>query len=1108
MINPRTVEQVKDLPIKDVLEAYGLQFKRVGSAYKCCCPLHGERTPSFTVSPSRNAWKCFGCNKGGSIIDFVMEKENMTFYEAVEAIAKGNGIEIKYDRRELTEEQQNEARLAESMRITVAKIQEFFIAQFYADNPEAEIARQYAFNRWGEDFCKEAGIGYAPKDSKIFLAFIKSACLDLDTVKALGYVGTNEEHGNQYAMFRERVTIPVSDRYGRIVAFTARYVGTGKASKYMNSKTSLIYKKDALLFGIDAAAKQARSTNYFIIVEGAPDVLRLQSIGLTQAVAPLGTALTAKHLDTLRPICSVIRFIPDSDPPKGSLYGVGVDTVMKNGRMALEKGFEVSVREIPRTKEDDENEIKYDPDSYITSTEIYSDLDDVPFVVWYAKKRFGTADSQNLQMEVVQEVASLLIYISDELTREMCIDQLCRIFGKKKMWQDAMRRAGRKVREEANSSDSLDGFSQREISLLRSLGIIIKDGCYQSPDKDGNLSRWSNFIFRPVLHIKDPAKSTRILEIVNQDGDKDVIELSSSDFVALRSFRTKLIDKGNFVWRSEESSSLIAIQEYIFGITATATKIDTMGWEEKGNFFAFSNGIFADGHFYKADSLGTVNYGTHRYFLPALSELYRDNKADYSFERMFRHDSDGGTSLYDFASQLALVYGDGGKIGLIWTISAMFRDIIFSQLRCFPMLNLFGRKGSGKTELAIALASFFYVLKKTPSSCTNTTIPTIAYMLSHAVNAVVILDEFTNDLKTERIDILKGIWGGTSQSKMNTDDKRPMTIPVLSGVILGGQYKPEDEAIFSRCLHLQYNKTVFDAEEQRNFDALLDMVLRGNSHLLIEILNHRRIIERGFESAYQLTINDINTKAKKLQIEARIQKNWAIPLAVFRLLEPHINLPFTFAEIFDIFLRAMKFQNDQATTTSETAEFWQFLDSLHTSGKVREKCHYVIKTLTSFKPLGDDETRRFTEPKRVIFLNFPAIRSLLEQRYSKPKSGNTLNVATLESYLKSLPQYLGRKQQRFSFIRQNGELDEEYRTENGQQRKYINGNSPKAMCFDYDHLKEMLDLNLETFRLTEAEAIAADVDYSEPEDDLPKQTSSTMAPPPTLFQSDEEDTPF
>lgn len=451
----------------------------------------------------------------------------------------------------------------------------------------------------------------------------------------------------------------------------------------------------------------------------------------------------------------------------------------------------------------------------------------------------------------------------------------------------------------------------------------------------------------------------------------------------------------------------------------------------------------------------------------------------YSFERLFQCQPQGLTSLHDFVGQLVKVFGSGGMVGFAWTLAAIFRDIIFAKQAHFPVLNLFGRKGSGKTELARALSSMFYKLPATPTSCANTTIPVMGYNLSHVRNSIIILDEFTNDIDGKRIDLLKGLWGGTARSKM--EDDKPITVPVTSGVILAGQYKPEDEAIFSRCIHLMYSQTSFSREEKQNFKTLSDMVRQGNTHLLLSLLELRDIFERGFFQAFDITQNDVLIKLDKELVEDRLLNNWIVALAAFRVLEPHISVPFSYSELFEVVVNGIRYQNDQSRKSSDTANFWLYLDSMHTQGKVKEKCHFVIKRLTSFSPKKKDKSRevevtKFVEPKRIIFLNFKAVRALLEQRVVRQKTGSTLDTNTLESYLKSLPQFLGVKLQRFQILRTNGELDEEYKTEGSVTKKYVYGTPSDALCFDYDSLKASLELNLETFRMTEAEL---DIDESE-----------------------------
>ena len=158
---------------------------------------------------------------------------------------------------------------------------------------------------------------------------MKRKGFSLEQLLALGLVGKNEQTGRFYTTLRQRVTLPVRNRSKNMVTFSARYIGdnpeTMKRSKYLNLKESPLFNKSDTLFGIDVATKAAWDSGHFVLVEGGPDVIRLQIIGVKQAVAPMGTALTLSHLKQMQRTCKSIIFIPDSDAPKDGLYGAGVN---------------------------------------------------------------------------------------------------------------------------------------------------------------------------------------------------------------------------------------------------------------------------------------------------------------------------------------------------------------------------------------------------------------------------------------------------------------------------------------------------------------------------------------------------------------------------------------------------------------------------------------------------------------------------------------------------------------------------------------------------------------------------------------------------------------
>ena len=239
MISESTISKVRELSIEDVLRPY-VKLSRKGSALMGLCPFHEERTGSFSVSPAKNLFHCFSCNRGGDAITFIMEKEGFSFMDAVRFIAKHHNIQIEYTQEEYNEEQMAEEKHRESLLVALDHIQAYFLNCLRTtDNIECKQARDYAYGRWPEEFCSVAGIGYAPIDGNLFVDYCQKRSLNEEALFELGMLKRGED-GHIYAMFRQRIMIPIRNRWGRIIAYTARHIGHNpKAPKYINSSTTL-----------------------------------------------------------------------------------------------------------------------------------------------------------------------------------------------------------------------------------------------------------------------------------------------------------------------------------------------------------------------------------------------------------------------------------------------------------------------------------------------------------------------------------------------------------------------------------------------------------------------------------------------------------------------------------------------------------------------------------------------------------------------------------------------------------------------------------------------------------------------------------------------------
>ena len=1082
MISESTINKVRELSIEDVLEPY-VRLSRKGSTLMGVCPFHEERTGSFSVSPGKNLFHCFSCNRGGDAITFIMEKENLSFMEAIEFLARQHNIPIEYVEG-LDKEQTAKIRHKETLLATLGHVQDFFVGSLLMpDSDESRLAREYAYGRWPEEFCSVAGIGYAPRDGGAFMEFCRTKGLDEDVLFELGLLRRGDD-GYVYAMFRHRIMIPIRNRWGRIIAYTARYIGNNpKAPKYINSPNSAVYAKGECLFGINRASRE-RSAEYFIIVEGAPDVLRMQSVGYDNTVAALGTAWTDSQFEQLKRYTTSLCFIPDSDVSEGKPFGPGFEAVMANGTAAVRKGFHVTVRELPFAEiPDGENGWnvkpgKNDADSFIHSREDYTSLKERLFIVWLAQKRFLVADSLVEERKCVSEIADLMRYVKDQLVFNQCIDELAKIYGKAKLWRDAVTQARGEARKRQDKLTPMDE-RQREVELLRQHGLFIRENCYYATgDDDEEPSRISNFIMEPLFHIEDENNGTRIFRMRNMYNVCRVVELKESELCSLSNFQQKVGSLGNYVWLSK-IDKLNRVKEYLYSKTDTAERIRKLGWYAEEGFFAFGNGILDGSTFKKADDLGIVRgVNGKAFYLPGHSKIYLHNPEIYQFERLMVHENRSGVKLYDYVSLLMDVFGENATVAFCYLLATMFRDVVFKRTRHFPILNLFGEKGTGKTTLATSLQSFF-LHGVDPPNLGVTSVPAMNDRVSQAVNTLTVFDEYKNDLDIRKIAYLKGLWGGGGQTKKNTstDGMAAQTI-VCTGVVLCGQDKPtQDMALYTRVLFLSFSKTSFSQVEKKRYEDLVSMCNIGLTHLTVEILQHRELFERNFPEIYSITKRELATKLENETVHDRIFGNWVVPLATFRTLETIINVPFGYAELFDISLRGLRNQNELAQESSEIADFWNMLQGFQTSGKCIENAHYRIRYLKSFRPLSSREAFDFKEARPILYLNTAAVSSLFGSR-TMNATANRSNWSTVMSYLKSQASFLGLKQDRFTILLPNGQPDYTVEFVNGQQVRKVRVNRPKALCFDYRQLKDAFGLDLETEVITDTEVIDDESDKS------------------------------
>lgn len=1032
MIPKAIIEKVLDAThIEEVVGEF-LSLQKRGIIYRAQCPFHQEKTPSFTVTPNRSMFYCFGCHKGGNAITFLMEHENMTYPEAVKWLGRKYGIEVEEREETIDEKQQRLKR--ESLLIVNATVHKHYREVFLRYKP----AQDYAYRRWGQKYCDEIEIGFAPIDGKA-LAHLP---LQKEFLQELGLINKQG-----YDFFQDRIVIPIKDRCQHIIGFTARVMDNSQP-KYLNSKESFLYSKRNTVFGLDVAWRAAGKTEQMYLVEGAPDCMRLHAIGVQNTVADLGSAWTAEQFQLIKRAVSKVCFIPDNDPPKGGAdYGTGIEAVMKAGKLATEQHLIVSVKEIPITEEGK----KEDPDTYFKNQTLFKAVEEEDFILWLAAKLFETSGNTEQKSDAVKQIAHLLSFIDDDTKLTMFIDALTKYHRGKLFWQKAVE----------NERTRRDSPKEDEIDLNRQYGFWIDHGKYFSTTEKGGVIEWSNFTLTPLFHIKDPLMAKRLFLLTNELGIKEIIEMEQEDLISLQKFRQKLESLGNFIWKAGEKE-LIKLKCFLYEKTETAAQIKQLGWNKKG-FYAFGNGIYYGGKFSEVNEYGIVHLDEKgNYYLPAFSQIYKENTDYFRFERQFVHFNFSMILLRDFTRQLFLVFGDNGKIGFCFYLATLFRDIITLTTRSFPILDLFGPKGSGKSELGHTLMSFF-VIDNIPPNIQNSTIPALNDTVAAAANALVHIDEYKNGIDTAKIEFIKGLWDGTGRTRMNmATDKKKETTAVDAGVIISGQEMPTtDIALFSRLIFLSFPKSDFTDDEKKNYQRLLMMRSKGMTHLTLQLLTHRELFVKAFYDQYHLILDDVNKRLGSRNVIDRIVQNWVVPLTAFRCLEGKLDLPLSYSEVLNITVEGIIHQNMECKTNDELGSFWRMVQFLNSEGEIYEDADFRIRTVSRFHSSIINETE-WAEPHKILYLQ--KTRIFMLYKLNAHRNGETsLPEESLRYYLENSKEYLGEQRMTYHVVKKGNQvLDFDHRDAKGQPAKM--SVQQRSYCFDYEKLVEAFDINLEMTR--------------------------------------------
>lgn len=415
MIDQATIERIIDAAhISDVVSEF-VTLKKRGVNQLGLCPFHNEKTPSFTVSPAKGIFKCFGCGKGGNAVNFIMELEQLSYPDALRWLAKKFHIEI-----EEKEESQQEKALKderESMMIVSAFAQKYFSRFLLKENEGRTIGLSYIRERGiRDDIITKFELGYCPDGKDTFTQAAQREGYKMEFLEKTGLTIKRDDWIRD--RFGGRVIFPVHNVAGRVIAFGGRTLTNDKkVAKYLNSPESEIYHKGRTLYGIYQAKRQMTIQDKCYLVEGYTDVLSFHMAGIENVVASSGTSLTIDQIRLIRRFTPNITIVYDGDDAgiKASLRGID---------MVLEEGINVKVLPLPRGE---------DPDTFARSMSAsqlaeYIKANETDFIKFKTQLLMGTVENDPVsKARLINEIVRSISVIPDNITRTVYIKECSRL---------------------------------------------------------------------------------------------------------------------------------------------------------------------------------------------------------------------------------------------------------------------------------------------------------------------------------------------------------------------------------------------------------------------------------------------------------------------------------------------------------------------------------------------------------------------------------------------------------------------------------------------------------------------------------------------------------
>lgn len=503
MITQNTIDQILSrIDIIDIVGSF-VKLKKRGTNYLGLCPFHNEKSPSFTVSPAKEIYKCFGCGKSGNSISFLMEHEKYSYVEALRWLANRYNVEV--EETEVSPQVKQQQQTADSLYIINSFAQKYFTDALLHSEEGRDIALSYLYERGFDDgIINKFQVGYCNQQRDDFAKAAIAAQYNTEYLLKTGLVTLRDEH--LVDNYRGRITFPIHNQTGKIIGFGARVIGKAdRAPKYINTPENEIYVKSKILYGSYFARQAIDKADECLLVEGYTDVIALHQAGIENVVASGGTSLTHDQLRLIKKYTNNLTIVYDGD-------NAGIKAALRGLDLALEEGLNVQLVLIP------DNE---DPDSYVRKV---------------GKETFRQFVADNKKDIILFQLeVSLKDAQNDPVKKSAVVNRIAETISRLNRTED---------------------FTKQQDYIRQSAGLL-------KIDEQGLIALVNKFIRERVTKEESRAKPQDVTEQPvtpeSEPADEDVLSLLNKDELIERNITRALLEFGIYEWADHKK-----VHEYIF----------------------------------------------------------------------------------------------------------------------------------------------------------------------------------------------------------------------------------------------------------------------------------------------------------------------------------------------------------------------------------------------------------------------------------------------------------------------------------------------------------------------------------------------------------------